>query len=73
MFYDIEGKFWIIGWIKKFVLLKLKIYYRVGYILFNIYIVNFLKKKNNKGMYVKKWNKLNLRCFIFFYSIEKIS
>lgn len=24
-------------------------------------------------MYVKKWNKLYLRCFIFFYSIEKIS
>lgn len=24
-------------------------------------------------MYVKKWNKLNLRCYIFFYSIEKIS
>lgn len=42
-------------------------------IFFFLYIIIFLKKKNNKGMYVKKWNKLNLRCFIFFYSIEKFS
>lgn len=48
-----------------------KNYYGVGYIFFFIYYNFFEKEKKNKGMYVKKWNKLNLRCYIFFFIVLK--